>query len=219
MHRNRRPGPEAEGHAVQREGRTGPAKEVYQVEHRISAGDRTKRNGHRGAVVWLTGLSASGKSTIAMRVEQELFGKGYHVYVLDGDNVRGGLNADLEFSPDDRSENIRRVGEVAALFADAGLIVLAAFISPYRADRVRARKAAGDLFCEVYVRAPLAVCERRDPKGLYQKARAGLIQDFTGISAPYEAPESPEIVVDTASQTEEQSVQQLVSFIEKRVQL
>jgi bifunctional enzyme CysN/CysC len=188
---------------------------VYGVPHKISAKNRAERNGHRGAVIWLTGLSASGKSTLAMRVEQCLFEKGRQVYVLDGDNVRRGLSSDLGFLPRDRSENIRRIGEVAALFADAGIIVITAFISPYGADRALARQAAGDRFFEVYVKAPLELCEARDPKGLYRKARAGLIPDFTGISAPYEAPQAPEFVIDTASQNENESVQQLVSMIEK----
>lgn len=188
---------------------------VYNVAHKISAKTRADRNGHRGAVVWLTGLSASGKSTLAMRGEQRLFEKGRQVYVLDGDNVRRGLSSDLGFLPQDRSENIRRIGEVAALFADAGVVVITAFISPYGADRALARKAAGDRYFEVYVKASLELCEARDPKGLYQKARAGLIPDFTGVSAPYEPPEAPELVIDTGAQGEEESVQQLVSFIEK----
>jgi adenylyl-sulfate kinase len=135
--------------------------------------------------------------------------------VLDGDNVRGGLNADLGFSPEDRAENIRRVGEVAALFADAGTIVLASFISPYQTDRDRARQAASDVFHEVYVKADLSVCEARDPKGLYKRARAGEIPEFTGISAPYEAPDAPECTVDTATETPEESAARLVAYIEQ----
>lgn len=189
----------------------------YSVAHKISAKTRADRNGHRGVVVWLTGLSASGKSTLAMRVEQQLFEKGRQVYVLDGDNVRRGLSSDLGFLPEDRTENIRRIGEVAALFADAGVVVITAFISPYSADRALARKAAPDRFLEVYVKAPLALCEVRDPKGLYRKARAGLISDFTGVSAPYEPPETPELVIDTGAKSEDESVQDLVSFIEKRI--
>lgn len=187
---------------------------VYTVAHKISSKIRAEKNGHRGAVVWLTGLSASGKSTLAMRVEQRLFEAGRQVYVLDGDNVRRGLSSDLGFLPQDRAENIRRIGEVAALFADAGVIVITAFISPYGADRAQARKAAGDRFFEVYVKAPLKLCEERDPKGLYRKARAGLISDFTGVSAPYEPPESPEMIVDTATRSEEESVLRLETFIE-----
>ncbi|MDX2101949.1 MAG: adenylyl-sulfate kinase [Alphaproteobacteria bacterium] len=160
---------------------------------------RAERNRHRGAVVWLTGLSGAGKSTLAMVVEQHLFQRGAQVAVLDGDAVRGGLNADLGFSPEDRTENIRRIGEVAALMADAGLIVLTALISPYREDRARARAAAARTgFYEVFVATPLAACEARDPKGLYAKARAGTLPAFTGISAPYEAPLQPDLVINTA---------------------
>ena len=154
------------------------------VEHKITATMRAQQTGHKGGVLWFTGLSGAGKSTLALELERQLYRRGYHVYVLDGDNVRSGLNANLGFSPEDRGENIRRVGELAALFADAGLIVIAAFISPYQADRDRARAAAGKVFHEVYVKSDLATCEKRDPNGLYQKARRGEIADFTGISAP-----------------------------------
>ncbi len=188
--------------------------DMYSVAHKISGQARAEKNGHRGAVVWLTGLSASGKSTLAMQMEQRLFANGRQVYVLDGDNVRQGLSSDLGFSSQDRTENIRRIGEVAALFADAGVVVITAFISPYRADRARAKSAAGDRFCEVYVKAPLELCEQRDPKGLYRKARSGVILDFTGVSAPYEPPESPDLVIDTGTRTVEESVRQLISFIE-----
>jgi len=171
---------------------------------------REKRNGHRGAVIWLTGLSGSGKSTLAINLEEELFTLGYHTYVLDGDNVRHGLNGDLGFAPEDREENIRRVGEVAKLFADAGSIVITAFISPYRKDRQRVRSIMGEGdFIEIFVDAGLEVCEKRDPKGLYKKARAGEIKNFTGIDAPYEDPENAEIVVDTA----ELSVAKSVNFV------
>jgi len=165
----------------------------------VSAGDRRALLGHRPACLWLTGLSGSGKSTLGRRVEKRLVDRGVHAYVLDGDNVRHGLNADLGFSPAEREENIRRIGQVARLFVDSGAVVLAAFISPYRADRARVRALfdEGD-FVEVHVATPLEECERRDPKGLYVKARAGDIPAFTGISAPYEEPESPEIRVDTA---------------------
>lgn len=164
----------------------------------VTAAERTLRNEHAGVVVWLTGLSASGKSTIADAVERELFDQGRQVYVLDGDKMRLGLCSDLNFSPESRKENIRRVGEVAKLFANAGIICITAFISPYRSDRdlVRTLLPAGR-FIEVHVSAPLAVCERRDPKGLYAKARAGLIKDFTGISAPYEPPLLPELELPT----------------------
>jgi len=169
----------------------------------------------RGCTLWFTGLSGAGKSTLALALERELFAKGYQVYVLDGDNVRQGLNANLGFSPEDRAENIRRVGEVAALFADAGLITITSFISPYRADRKRARAAAKDRFHEIYIHAELDTCERRDPKGLYKRARRGEIPEFTGVSAPYEAPEAPELAVDTDSLSVEESVARIVGYVEK----
>lgn len=208
-----------EGYPDQRELVTMRSRNIYKVEHGVSAQARAERNGHRGGVLWFTGLSGAGKSTLAMAVEQELFRKGYHVYVLDGDNVRYGLNANLGFSPDDRSENIRRVGEVAALFADAGLIVVTAFISPYRADRQRAREAAKGNLHEIYVEADIETCEQRDPKGLYKKARLGEIPDFTGISAPYEPPESPELVVDTRVLSVEESVAKILDYVEKNFSL
>ncbi len=183
------------------------------VDHKVTRESRAERFGHRGGVLWFTGLSGAGKSTLAMAVEQHLFRRGYAVYVLDGDNVRSGLNANLGFSPEDRVENIRRVGEVAALFADAGILCITAFISPYRADRARARQAGGDAFHEIYIRADLETCERRDPKGLYRRARAGEISDFTGVSAPYEPPESAELVVDTARQPIEVCVEQILRYI------
>ena len=157
-------------------------------------------------------MSGSGKSTLALRLEEALFRRGKQVFVLDGDNVRHGLCADLGFSPDDRQENIRRVGELAQTLAHAGFIVATAFISPYRADRDGVRARAGDLFHEVHVAADLAVCEQRDPKGLYKKARTGEIPDFTGISAPYEAPHAPELVIDTANQEIDACVERLVAY-------
>ncbi len=183
----------------------------------VARADREKLLGQRGVTVWLTGLSGSGKSTIAVAAEAELVRRGRHVYVLDGDNVRHGLNKNLGFSPEDRSENIRRIGEVAKLFTDAGVIVLTSFISPYRADRdgVRAILADGD-FVEVHVSATVETCESRDVKGLYEKARAGEIPEFTGISAPYEAPERPELVLDTNTQSVEESVAALVGHLEKK---
>ncbi len=196
------------------------ATNVTAVAHKVGAEARWGRNGHCGGVLWLTGLSGSGKSTLAIEAERRLFDKGYQVYVLDGDNLRHGLNADLGFSPQHRDENIRRVGEVAALFAEAGFVVIAAFISPYRADRARARAAANANAClaggfhEIHVKADLATCESRDPKGLYRKARAGEIPDFTGISAPYEAPEAPELVVDTAACDVERSVAMVLDYID-----
>ncbi len=189
------------------------------VEHRVSAEARTARNHHKGGVLWFTGLSGAGKSTLAIEVEQRLFRMGYHVYVLDGDNVRRGLNANLGFSPDDRAENIRRVGEAAALFADAGFICITAFISPYRSDRERARTAGQvgrpDAFHEVHIKAELELCERRDPKGLYKRARKGDLRDFTGVSAPYEPPDKPELVVDTGAGSVDQCAQQIVEYIER----
>lgn len=185
-------------------------------EGHVTRLDRERILGQRGVTIWLTGLSGSGKSTIAVAVEGELVRRGHAAYVLDGDNVRHGLNKNLGFSPEDRTENIRRIGEVAKLFTDAGLIVLTSFISPYRTDRdaVRALMAPGD-FVEAYVSASLETCESRDVKGLYAKARAGQIPEFTGISAPYEAPEKPEIVLDTNRQDVAASVAQVVAYLER----
>ena len=172
----------------------------------VTKEEREQAVGQQGCVIWLTGLSGSGKSTVAMRAEQLLLERGVFAYVLDGDNVRHGLNKDLGFSPEDRTENIRRIGEVAALFTDAGVINVTAFISPYREDRDQARACAKEgTFLEVYVECDLDECERRDPKGLYKKARAGEIPEFTGISAPYEAPDKAELVVNTTTSTPEQS--------------
>jgi adenylylsulfate kinase len=175
---------------------------------------RAEQRGHRSAILWFTGLSGSGKSTLANAVNQALFERGLACYVLDGDNIRHGLCKDLGFSDADREENIRRIGEVSKLFLDAGLVVLTAFVSPFKADRDRARTlvAAGD-FVEIHCAADLAVCEERDTKGLYAKARTGEIKEFTGISSPYEAPESPELKVDTGSQTLEQSVEQVLHYL------
>jgi bifunctional enzyme CysN/CysC len=208
-----------DGYADQRRMLEVRATNVQRVEHGITAGQRAARNGHRGGVVWLTGLSGAGKSTLAVEAERVLFAKGYHVYVLDGDNLRFGLNVDLGFSPEDRAENIRRAGEVASLFAGAGVLVLAAFISPYRSDRARARRAAAGSFHEVYVRASLEVCEQRDPKGLYRKARTGAIKEFTGITAPYEPPADPELIVDTGETSLEESVEALVGYIKRQFTL
>ncbi len=164
----------------------------------LSREDREKLHGHKGAVIWFTGLSASGKSTIAHLVEKELHRRGCSTYVLDGDNVRHGLCSDLTFCPEDRAENIRRIGEMVKLFVDAGIIVLTAFISPYREDRQKVRSLFSDgQFLEVYVDCPPDVCAVRDQKGIYQKAKEGIIKEFTGISAPYERPESPELVIQS----------------------
>ena len=212
-----------EGYPDQRSLITGRSSNVTVVDHGVSRAARIRRNRHAGAVIWLTGLSGAGKSTLAIAAEDHLFSKGYQVYALDGDNVRHGLNATLGFSPEDRAENIRRVGEVAALFADAGFIVVTAFISPYRSDRARARAAAERVtpsgFHEVYIRAPLEVCEARDPRGLYERARAGEIADFTGVSAPYEPPERPELTVDTGDRSIEHSLQVLIDHIERHFAL
>ncbi|HZD70754.1 MAG TPA: adenylyl-sulfate kinase, partial [Actinomycetes bacterium] len=202
-----------EGYADQRHLVTRRSSNIQRVAHSVSDEAREKRNGHRGGVLWFTGLSGAGKSTVAVAVEQRLFNLGYQVYVLDGDNVRHGLNGDLGFSPEDRAENIRRVGEVAALMARAGFLVITSFISPYRSDRDRARSAAGERFHEIFIHADLAVCEQRDPKGLYARARSGEIPEFTGISAPYEAPARPELVVDTGSLSVEQSVAMVVEHV------
>ena len=189
------------------------ATNIFEVHSRIDRNVREDRNRHKGGVLWLTGLSGAGKSTLAIEVERALFAEGYHVYVLDGDNLRHGLNSNLGFSHEDRTENIRRVGEVAALFAEAGFVCVSAFISPYRADRESAREAAGESFHEIHVQADLATCESRDPKGLYERARRGEIPDFTGISAPYEEPETPELVVDTGSLDIAQSVAIVLDYV------
>lgn len=205
-----------EGYADQRSMITARATNLTKVEHSVALQERARRNGHTGGVVWLTGLSGAGKSTIAIALERRLFDLGYQATILDGDNVRHGLNANLGFSPEDRAENIRRVGEVAALFARAGIICVTSFISPYRSDRARAREAAGGTFHEVYIAADLATCEARDPKGLYRRARSGEIKDFTGISAPYEAPEEPELSVDTSTLSIEAAVEKVLNYIEGR---
>jgi adenylylsulfate kinase len=183
----------------------------------VTRTDREQLNGHRGCIVWFTGLSGSGKSTIAVELEKHLWARGVRAYILDGDNIRHGLNKNLGFSPADRTENIRRIGEVAKLFTDAGIVALTAFISPYRADRdqVRALMAPGE-FIEALVDCPLEVCEQRDVKGLYQKARAGKIPEFTGISAPYEAPLSPELTIRTHTQEVADSARQVLTYLEKQ---
>jgi adenylyl-sulfate kinase len=173
------------------------SKNVSTVAHGVRRAERELRNRHRGAVLWFTGLPASGKSTLAMLLEKKLHDHGMQAYVLDGDNIRRGLSRDLAFNSADRSENLRRVAEVAKLMADAGFVCIAAFISPLRKDRERARSINGADFHEIYIRASLATCEARDPKGLYKKARAGLVEEFSGVSAPYEAPEEADFVADT----------------------
>ena len=183
-------------------------------EHRVPREEKEKRNQHKSRVLWFTGLSGSGKSTIANATEKVLHDMGLETYILDGDNVRMGLNKDLGFSPEDRTENIRRITEVAKLFADSGSIVLTAFISPYREDRDKARKIiSNDDFIEVFVSADLSVCEERDPKGLYKKARAGAIKGFTGIDAPYEKPLNPELIVETDKNNIEACVQTIIHYL------
>jgi adenylylsulfate kinase len=183
---------------------------------KVTRSKREGLSGHRGFTIWFTGLSAAGKSTLAAAVEEALHEHGCHAYVLDGDNIRHGLNSNLGFSPEDRVENIRRIAEVAKLFRDAGIISLTAFISPYRADREGARKLAeaeNDAFIEVFVDCSIEVCEQRDPKGMYKKARAGIIKDFTGITAPYEPPEKPEIHLRTDQISVGECVQAVMNYL------
>jgi len=194
-------------------------KEKFIIPHRgkVKKEDRQKLKGHKSAILWFTGLSGSGKSTIAHAVEEKLHQMGVHTYVLDGDNIRTGLNKDLGFTPEDRKENIRRIGEVSKLFVDAGIIVLSAFISPYREDREFVRKIVNDNeFIEIYVKCPIEVCEKRDVKGLYKKARQGLIKNFTGIDDPYEEPENPEIIIETNKETIEESVEKIINYLKEK---
>jgi adenylylsulfate kinase len=183
----------------------------------VTRARREQMNGHKSVILWFTGLSGAGKSTVAHAVEERLHQLGCRTFVFDGDNVRHGLCSDLGFSAEDRVENIRRVGEMAKLFVEAGVIALTAFISPFRSDRARVRSLVphGD-FLEIYCHCPLEVCEQRDVKGLYKRARAGEIKDFTGISSPYEVPENPELVVDTATQSIEGSVDQVIDLLRER---
>ncbi|HEC89871.1 MAG: adenylyl-sulfate kinase [Thermoplasmata archaeon] len=183
--------------------------------HKVSREEREKLLDQKGVVLWFTGLSGSGKSTLANEVAYKLHERGKLTYVLDGDNIRHGLNKDLGFTPEDRAENIRRISEVANLFADAGVITLTAFISPYRRDRNFCRSLLKDRFMEIYTKAPLEVCEERDPKGLYKKARAGEIKEFTGIDAPYEPPENPELIIETDKETIEESVNRVIKKMEE----
>ncbi len=183
--------------------------------HKVSREEREKLLNQKGVVLWFTGLSGSGKSTLANEVAYRLHKKGKLTYVLDGDNIRHGLNKDLGFTPEDRTENIRRISEVANLFADAGVITLTAFISPYRKDRNFCRSLLQDRFMEIYTKAPLEVCEERDPKGLYKKARAGEIKEFTGIDAPYEPPKNPELIIETDKETIEESTDKVIKKMEE----
>ncbi|MCF1190325.1 adenylyl-sulfate kinase [Mangrovimonas sp. AS39] len=182
--------------------------------YQVSQEDRRTSNKHNSFLLWFTGLSGSGKSTIANVVEQKLFEKGIKTYTLDGDNIRKGINNDLSFSPEDRTENIRRIAEVAGLMVDAGLVVLAAFVSPYKKDRDNIRRIVKDVnFVEVYINTSVEECERRDVKGLYKKARAGEIKNMTGISAPYEAPENPDIEIKTEQESVDKAVNRIIEFI------
>ena len=190
------------------------AEHVYWHQGTITRKDRERLNGHRGFTVWFTGLSGSGNSTLAVAAEEALYERGCHTFILDGDNVRHGLNKDLGFSPDDREENIRRLGEVARLFRDSGIINLAAFISPYRKDRQVARSLAeDDSFVEVFVDCPVEICEQRDPKGAYKKARQGIIKSFTGINAPYETPKNPELHLRTDELSVGESVHRIMRYL------
>ncbi|MCM3109501.1 adenylyl-sulfate kinase [Lederbergia lenta] len=186
-------------------------------ESEVSKEDRQELKQHKSAILWFTGLSGSGKSTISTALEKELYIQGFHTYRLDGDNVRHGLNRNLGFSPEDRTENIRRIGEVSKLMVDAGLFTLTAFISPYREDRSLVRDLVdADEFIEIYVKASLETCETRDPKGLYKKARLGEIKGFTGIDAPYEEPIAPEITLDTNILSIDESIEMIVEFLKEK---
>jgi adenylylsulfate kinase len=181
----------------------------------VTKEDRERSLGQKGVTLWFTGLPQSGKSTLAAEVEKRLYERGYITYILDGDNIRHGLNKNLGFSPEDREENIRRIGEVANLFRQTGIINMTAFISPYQKDRAMARELAAEgEFIEIYCKCPLEVCEKRDTKGLYNKARAGLIPEYTGINAPYEEPENPEMVIETDKETVEGGVNRIISYLE-----
>jgi adenylylsulfate kinase len=193
---------------------TDDKKHVVWHECLVKRGDRNSLNNHKSGLVWFTGLSAAGKSTIAHAVEKELHDRGIRTYVLDGDNIRHGLNANLGFSPEDRKENIRRIGEVARLLADAGVLTFAAFISPYREDRDAVRSLfKDDNYLEIYVKCSVEECERRDPKGQYKKARAGIIKNYTGISAPYEEPLTPELVIDTETTDLEEAKRCVIEYL------
>jgi adenylylsulfate kinase len=189
-------------------------KDLYWHEHSITVDERRKSYNYKSCIIWFTGLSAAGKSTLANALSARLHMIGVKSYVLDGDNIRHGLNKDLGFSPEDRKENIRRIGEVAKLFVDAGLIAMTAFISPYKEDRNDARNLLKeDDFIEVFVKCPLSECEKRDPKGFYKKARSGQIKEVTGISAPYEEPENPEVVLETDKANLEECIETILNYL------
>ena len=188
--------------------------------YQINKKDRNKLNRHRSFLIWFTGLSGSGKSTIANALEAKLFEKNISTYALDGDNIRKGINKDLTFSAEDRTENIRRIAEISNLFVDAGIVVLAAFVSPYKKDREDIKKIVGlDNFIEIYINTPIEECERRDVKGLYRKARLGEIKDFTGVNAPYEAPDSPDIEINTEQLSVKQSVSKIMKVINQKLKI
>jgi len=195
-------------------------KNIIPHTYQVSVTNRRKANKHNSFLLWFTGLSGSGKSTIANLVEYEFYKKGIKTYTLDGDNVRKGLNSDLEFSPEDRTENIRRIAEIANLMIDAGLVVLAAFVSPYKKDRENIKNIVKDVnFVEIYINTSVEECERRDVKGLYKKARAGEIKNMTGISAPYEAPENPDIEIKTEEESIEDSITKIIDYITPKLKL
>lgn len=195
-------------------------KNVIQQDYNVSVEHRRKQNKHNSLLIWFTGLSGSGKSTLANQVEVALHEQGLKTYVLDGDNIRRGLNTDLDFTPEGRKENLRRIAETAKLFIDAGVITLAAFISPLQKDREKIKQIVGDEnFIEIYVEASVEICEKRDVKGLYQKARNGEIKNFTGISAPYEAPENPDVIVNSEKETIKESVQIVMDQIKTKLEL
>ena len=194
----------------------GESKNITWHASEVTKDERVQRNQHKSAVIWFTGLSGSGKSTISVELEKALFNHQIHTYRLDGDNVRHGLNRNLGFSPEDRKENIRRIGEVSKLMVDAGLITVTAFISPYKSDREAVRQLLDtDDFIEVYTQCSLSECENRDPKGLYKKVRNGEIAEFTGVNAPYEAPTQPEIVLDTETLSVEASVSKIMDYLQQ----
>lgn len=195
------------------------SKNIVKQDYKIKRSDREQQNKHQGKVIWFTGLSGSGKSTIANLLENELHQKGFKTYVLDGDNLRFGLNKDLMFSDEDRKENLRRIAEVAKLFVDAGIVVLAAFITPFEEDRKKIKQNIGAKdFLHVFVDCPLEECEKRDVKGLYAKARAGEIQNFTGISSPFEIPQENDLVVNTAIETQKESLNKLLNLSLEKIQ-
>ncbi|MCP4053898.1 adenylyl-sulfate kinase [Mesoflavibacter zeaxanthinifaciens] len=196
------------------------SKNIIQHDYQVSREDRKSKNNHNSFLIWFTGLSGSGKSTIANLVEQQLFEKGIKTYTLDGDNIRKGINNDLTFSPEDRTENIRRIAEISNLMIDAGLVVLAAFVSPYKKDRENVKNIVKNSnFVEVFINTSVEECERRDVKGLYKKARAGEIKNMTGISAPYEAPEQPDIEIKTEEVSVKEAVNKIIDHITPKLKL